>query len=82
MVSEPEDTVSEPEDMVSEPKDMAAMRLYCHLLGLGLPFHSYLPFPYPHKFRDYKEYVHEEIRDSTVAVFSTDKKLKILNRTK
>ena len=41
MVSEPEDMVSEPEDMVLEPEDMVVMRLYCHLLGLGIfPFQS------------------------------------------
>ena len=36
MVLEPEYIVSEPEDMVSEPEDMVVMRLYCHLLGLGV----------------------------------------------
>ena len=36
MVLEPEDMVLEPEDMVSEPEDMVVMRLYCHLLGLGV----------------------------------------------
>ena len=47
MVSEPEYMVSEPEDMVSEPEDMVVMRLYCHLLGLGVLFIpiSHIPSP-------------------------------------
>ena len=35
--------------MVSEPEDMVVMRLYCHLLGLGVLSisHSHFPFPIP-----------------------------------